>query len=84
MVLLSISGLALMSNFWLGTLFQYLMEYFLPSALISYGLMYKEPFRAYLGPLQDVGWLTQFLISVILAALSLLIVLVMFYFGYRY
>ncbi len=72
------------SNFWLGTLFQYLMEYFLPSALISYGLMYKEPFRAYLGPLQNVGWLTQFLISVILAALSLLIVLVMFYFGYRY
>jgi hypothetical protein len=72
------------SNFWLGTLFQYLMEYFLPSALISYGLMYKEPFRAYLGPLQNVGWLTQFLISVILAALSLLFVLVMFYFGYRY
>jgi hypothetical protein len=34
--------------------------------------------------LQNVGWLTQFLVSVILAALSLLIVLVMFYFGYRY
>jgi hypothetical protein len=72
------------SDFLLGTLFQYLFEYYIPSALIAYGLMYKEPFRLYLGPVGRVGWLTQFLACIILAALSLLVVLLMFFFGYRW